>query len=293
MRWKNPARADEAGTAGSDSRGHDERPRPATGHHHQSPGHDTPGHDSLAAGHHTGRYLAQCGQQGLTASLTTPEHSPCTNLRSATDAPVNPTGPDSEVLVWSGLRRVHAGGVVTRAGHWLDHGRAVPGQITATLDRLVLAGLITLADPVPDEDLARRASLTTAGHTRYAHLRTRHGKPSARAEPQTPDTSFPPDPGRAPVEPDVSAPGAASTTLPAPDRPHNLVPWARDDQGRSHAIEPADALLSTVRGHTLTRCGQIQLPADTTLDTEPSGSVCQPCVLGTLADRPDPSSWSL
>jgi hypothetical protein len=215
------------------------------------------------------------------------------DVRPAQDRSVSPPGSDSEVLVWIGLRRVHTGGVVSRAGYWLDQGRAVPGYLTATLDRLIVADLIMLTGPTPAEDLARRASLTTTGQARYAHLRTRYGRHDVRAELQIPDPEFPTDTGGAPVEPDADTTVAASTTLPAPGRPHDLVLWARDDQGRSHAIEPADALLSTVRGYTETRCGQTRLPADTDLDTDPSSPVCQLCVPGATTDRPASGGWSL
>lgn len=68
------------------------------------------------------------------------------------------------------------------------------------------------------------------------------------------------------------------------------VRWARDSQGRLHAVEPSDALRSAERGFTEVLCGQLQLPPDVTFEPVPSGGLCFPCVIGATADvsGPDP-----
>lgn len=207
---------------------------------------------------------------------------------------MNPTGPGPERLVWIGLRRVHHGGIVNTAGHWLDHGRPVPSYLTGILDELSRAGLLTLADPTPVGDITRRAALTPAGHTRYAQLLAHHGDHNARAPRPGPDTESPTDTGRAPAEPEAQPTDTASgRLLPVPGRPHDLLCWAGDDQGQFHAFEPADALLAPTRGYTQTLCRQVRLPADTDFTLDPTGPRCLACSLATTAQRPDPGGWSL
>ncbi len=206
---------------------------------------------------------------------------------------MSPPGPESEVLAWIGLRRVHTGRVADTAGRWLDYGRPVPSYLRETLDQLSLAGLLTLAEPTSADDITRRATLTATGHAWYAQLQKRYHRHRARAELQVSDAEFPTNTGRAPVEPvALPTPAASAPRLPAPGRPPTLLCWKPDDQGQLHAVEAADALLSAARGYTETVCGQVQLPADTDFDTDPSGSRCLICVLGATADRPDPRGWS-
>ncbi len=98
--------------------------------------------------------------------------------------------PDSELLVWIALRRVHAGGVAKVAGCWLDAGRPVPGYLTDTLDDLTGTGLVALAAGGPHGPL-RRASLTGGGQVRYAAALQRHGGPTVPTDLRpgpTPDT---------------------------------------------------------------------------------------------------------
>jgi len=79
---------------------------------------------------------------------------------------VNASRPESEVVAWISLRRVHSGRVANVAGRWPDGGRAVPGYLTDTLDQLTSAGLVTLVNDGPHGPL-RRATLTATGQARY------------------------------------------------------------------------------------------------------------------------------
>lgn len=132
-----------------------------------------------------------------------------------------------------------------------------------------------LADDGPHGPL-RRASLTDAGQTRYAALREQHGERNARAELEVP-------------APDVrvcrlsfTEPPTAGTTAPR---------WARDQYDRRlHALEGVDVLLAEARGYAECLCGH-KLPAEVVFEDGPSGALCLLCVVGAVADVPDPGNW--
>lgn len=137
---------------------------------------------------------------------------------------MSPPGPESEVLAWIGLRRVHTGRVANNAGRWLDYRRPVPSYLPETLDQLSLAGLLTLAEPTSADDITRRATLTATGHAWYTQLQTRYHRHRARAELQVPDAEIPhqhrPGAGRAGSAPHPhrfrpAAPGARPAPQPA------------------------------------------------------------------------------
>ena len=81
--------------------------------------------------------------------------------------------PESDVIAWVGLRRVHSGGVACVAGTWVDGGRRVPSYLPAVLNELTDAGLVVLADDGPHGPL-QRATLTEAGLDRYEELAERY-----------------------------------------------------------------------------------------------------------------------
>lgn len=101
------------------------------------------------------------------------------------------SNPESAVITWIGLRRVHSGGVANVAGCWVDGGRRLPSYLPAALDDLTGTGLITLADDGPHGPL-QRASLTDAGQARYTELLKRYGDHIARAELDVPGPEFDP-----------------------------------------------------------------------------------------------------
>lgn len=153
---------------------------------------------------------------------------------------------------------------------------AEPYPVTARpLDEPTEDGLIVLADEGPHGPL-RRASLTDAGQARYAALREQHGERNARTEPEVP--AF-----------DVRVCRLSFT------EPRPLAPppprWARDQYDRRlHALEGVDVLLAEARGYAECLCGQ-QLPAEVVFEDGPSGALCLPCVVGAVADVPDPGNW--
>lgn len=105
---------------------------------------------------------------------------------------MNTFNPESDVIAWIGLRRVHDSGVASVAGCWVDGGRRVPSYLPAALDELTDAGLIVLADDGPHGPL-RRASLTEAGQARYGALSERYDATLiARAEVDVPGPEFEP-----------------------------------------------------------------------------------------------------
>ena len=76
---------------------------------------------------------------------------------------------DPTFAEWMALRRVHDGGVTTRDGTYLQHGRPIVGEVAATLDRLIRAECLALGRPDPDGQ--RTVCVTVTGQTRYAQLR--------------------------------------------------------------------------------------------------------------------------
>jgi hypothetical protein len=86
--------------------------------------------------------------------------------------PVSEPGPDldPELLTWLVLRRAQRGRVVRTGGHYFDHGRPLPRHLAGTVDDLMAAGLLTLADPDPVTEVSRRIIATELGQARYAAL---------------------------------------------------------------------------------------------------------------------------
>lgn len=202
-------------------------------------------------------------------------------------ATVSTVNPDSEILAWIGLRRVHGGGVANVAGCWVDGGYRLPSHLSPALDELTDAGLVTLADDGPHGPL-RRATLTDAGQARYAELLARHGVPrTAREELPVPGPELsatvmlqtPADhrlSGLSPLAPPGGRPD--STTSDAELR------WARDsDDGRLHALAPGDVRLGESRGYAECLCRHT-LPSDLIFEPGPSGAVCLLCVIGVAPD---------
>lgn len=68
------------------------------------------------------------------------------------------------------MQRVSQGRIAKLSGHWLDSGRSVLCFLPEALDSLIEAGLVTLADPDPNNAGQRRATLTDARAIRYAAL---------------------------------------------------------------------------------------------------------------------------
>lgn len=81
--------------------------------------------------------------------------------------------PESDVIAWIALRRVHGGAVARVGSCWVDGGRRLPDYLPAVLDEFVTAGLVALAAPDPVAEVSLRASLTEAGHARYGELLAR------------------------------------------------------------------------------------------------------------------------
>ncbi|MGH3815559.1 MAG: hypothetical protein ACRDUV_24430 [Pseudonocardiaceae bacterium] len=146
------------------------------------------------------------------------------------------TNPESDVIGWVALRRVHGGGVARVGSWWVDGGRQVPDYLPAVLDELVTAGLVALeaSDPVAEAPL--RASLTKAGQARYGELLAHHGGRVAQAALDGPGTAAPGNvlvqlpptsieatqtpAGRRSSDPRPAAPGGQ------PDPPAAVPPWA-------------------------------------------------------------------
>ena len=76
---------------------------------------------------------------------------------------------DPELAEWFALRRVHDGGVAKSAGIYFEHGCPTPEHLAGVFDRLIWAGLVSVAGGDPIWQL-RGLSLTDAGAIRYAAL---------------------------------------------------------------------------------------------------------------------------
>jgi hypothetical protein len=90
----------------------------------------------------------------------------CVQLPVTSVDPV--TGPSPELVAALVLHRAHGGGVAKLGADYLDHGLPAPGSLAGIFDELLDTGLLSLADP--DRNGRRRATLTTAGRTRYERL---------------------------------------------------------------------------------------------------------------------------
>lgn len=200
---------------------------------------------------------------------------------------MNTVNPDSEILAWIGLRRVHGGGVANVAGCWVDGGHRLPSHLPPALDELTDAGLVTLADDGPHGPL-RRATLTDAGQARYAELLARHGVPhTAREElavpgPELPATAAPQTPadhrlsGLSPLAPPGGRPDSSTSD--------GGLRWARDPgDGRLHALAPRDVHLGESRGYAECLCRH-KLAPDVIFEPGPSSALCLPCMIGVAPD---------
>ncbi len=80
-------------------------------------------------------------------------------------------GLSPELLVSLALRRVHRGGLAQSGGSYVDYSYRTPSYLAGTVDGLIEAGLLTLAEQDPWG--LRRVHLTDAGQARYAQLAAR------------------------------------------------------------------------------------------------------------------------
>ncbi|MGH3549732.1 MAG: hypothetical protein ACRDQU_16830 [Pseudonocardiaceae bacterium] len=80
------------------------------------------------------------------------------------------TADAGDLLAWIVLSRVHDGGVTRQHGDYFDRNVLTPNYLAEPFARLTDTGQMALADPDPTG--RQQVTITDAGRTRYAQLRS-------------------------------------------------------------------------------------------------------------------------